>query len=437
MVAGTGLSLVILLISIAIYVVLTYKGTSPIVSALIATAVLSLFTAGGFAENFFTVFPGGIAMMIGGFFMIFTFGFMFGKIMEVTGVADSIGMVLFAKMGEKNVIYVLMAVTMLFAMSGPPHFALMPPIAFALMRSAKLPRYVGLVAVAGAGTAATVLPGCLTTANVLPAEILGTTIYDGAALGVIACIIQLILVIFFVNRVVKKCRAEGAVYDPRDNEPEVRAPEDRPPFAIAIVPIILAVGLAALFVIGLGWASMWAMVAATTIGMVYMMLTCRKWTHTNLLVDLKEASERVQPIIVSVCAVCGFATVVANTAIYQQVIPSIMGWDVHPAVIIVLGEMLIVAMCADPISGIAAFSSTIGKSLIEQGVNAGMVHRLAELSCYTFDTMPHGGAVTMAMRMFGYDLKDGYKYMFMVNLVFPFVYSIICMFVAMGIYPNG
>jgi len=63
-----------------------------------------------------------------------------------------------------------------------------------------------------------------------------------------------------------------------------------------------------------------------------------------------------------------------------------------------------------------------------------MVHRLVVNTCFSFDTMPHGGAVTMAMRMFGYDIKEGYKYLFYVNLVMPIIYSLICMVIAIFMY---
>jgi H+/gluconate symporter-like permease len=432
-----ALSLIVLIIAVAIYVFLTYKGTSPIVAGLIAVAVLSLSAIGGFTENFFTVFTGGMASMVGGFFMIFTFGMLFGGVMEMTGAADRMGKTLFKKMGEKNTVWVLMIMTMVLAMTGPPHFALMPPLAFALMRHANLPRYIALAAVAGSGTAATVLPGCLTTVNVLTAEILGTDVYAGWQLGVIACVIQLFFVVLYVNKLMKNARKNLIGYDPRGNEPAMREEDDMPGFVVSIIPVILVLALAAIFILGLGLPSMWAMIAAVTIAMVFLLITCRKYIHGSALgalTYLKETAERVQPVIVCVLVVMGFASVVANTAVYQAAIPAIMAWNIHPAVLIVVGEIIVVALCADPIGGAAAFSGTIGQTLIAAGVNAGLVHRLTVITSFTFDTMPHGGAVTMAMRMFGYEIKEGYRHLLVVNLFIPCIYTIVCMFVAMAIY---
>jgi len=434
---SVALSLLVLCIAVAIYVILTIKGTSPIVAGLLAVAVLSLSAIGGFTENFFTVFTDGMASMVGGFFMIFTFGMLFGGVMELTGAADSMGKTLFRVLGEKNTVWTLMIMTMVLAMTGPPHFALMPPLAFSLMRHANLPRYIALSAVAGAGTAATVLPGCLTTANVLTANILGTTVYAGWQLGVIACVIQLVLVVFYVNNLIKKAHKNLIGYDPRGNEPEMRADDDMPPFALAFTPVVIVLGLAAVFIIGFGMPSMWAMIASVSIAMAFLLVTCRKYIHGSVLGALsylKDIAERVQPVIVCVLVVMGFASVVANTAVYQAAIPAIMAWNIHPAILIVLGEIIVVALCADPIGGVAAFSGTIGKTLIASGVNPDMVHRLTVMTSFTFDTMPHGGAVTMAMRMFGYDIKDGYRHLVIVNLVFPVIYTIICTVIATIIY---
>lgn len=431
MTESVALSLIVLIIAVAIYVLLTVKGTSPIIGALVATALLSCFAAGGFTTNFFGTFPNGMAGMIGGFFFQFGFGTLFGKFMDMTGAADRVGRTLMNKMGEKNLVYALMIATMLLAMTGAPHFALMPPLCYSLMRNAKLPRYIGLTAVAGAGTAATCLPACMTTADVLPAAILGTTIYDGADIGILACVIQLILVVFFINHLIKKANAAGLGYDARENEPEMRDEGDMPSFIASILAIVGVIVLCAIFVLGLGFEVIWAVVFSTTIGMIYLFLIGHKYIHGNVLVEMKDSIENIMPVIVSVLAVCGFASVVAETAIYKAVVPNIMGWSVHPAVIVVLGTMLITVLCADPISGVVAFSGTVGTELIANGANAAMVYRLASITSYTLDTMPHGGAVTMAMRMFGYDIKHGYKYLFAVNLVTPVIYAMICMVYAM------
>ncbi|MGN1002957.1 MAG: GntP family permease [Oscillospiraceae bacterium] len=427
MTSSVVVSLIVLIIAVAIYVLLTVKGTSPIIGALIATAIVSCFAIGGFFENFFSTFTGGMAGMLGGFFLQFGFGTLFGKFMDMTGAADRVGKTLMNKMGEKNLVYALMIATMLLAMTGAPHFALMPPLCYSLMKNAKLPRYIGLTAVAGAGTAATCLPGCMTAADVLPAGILGTTIYDGADIGILACVIQLILVVLFVNHLIKKAKAAGLAYDPRENEPEMRADDDMPNFFLSLLAIFGVIILCAIFVLGCGFETIWAVVFSTTIGMLYLLLIGHKYVHCNILTEMKDSIENVMPVIVSVLAVCGFASVVANTAVYQAVVPNIMSWSVHPAVIVVFGTMLITALCADPISGVIAFSSTVGTELIAGGANAAMVYRLASITSYTFDTMPHGGAVTMAMRMFGYDIKHGYKYLVAVNLVTPVIYSLICM----------
>lgn len=424
---SVALSLIVLIVAVLLYVFLTVKGTSPIIGALVATALLSCFAIGGFMTNFFDTFTSGMAGMLGGFFLQFGFGTLFGKFMDMTGAADRVGRTLMNKLGEKRLVYALMVVTMLVAMTGAPHFALMPPLCYAIMRNAKLPRYIGLTAVAGAGTAATCLPGCMTAADVLPAGVLGTTIYDGADIGILACVIQLILVVIFINFLIKKANAKGLTYDERENEPEMRKEDDMPNFIASIVAIIGVIVLCAIFVLGCGFETIWAVVFSTTIGMAYLGLIGHKYIHCNVLSEMKVSIENIMPVIVSVLAVCGFASVVANTAIYQSVIPAVMEWTVHPAVIVVFGTMLITLLCADPISGVLAFSGTVGTQLIAKGASSAMVYRLACVTSYTLDTMPHGGAVTMAMRMFGYEIKTGYKYLVAVNLVTPVIYAMICM----------
>ncbi|MDR0852136.1 MAG: hypothetical protein LBN36_06550, partial [Clostridiales Family XIII bacterium] len=213
-----------------------------------------------------------------------------------------------------------------------------------------------------------------------------------------------------------------------------REDDDTPSFAWSIIPPVFVLVFCSCLIIFGHLQSTWAMVLACSAGIVMLIIVNRKYIHKPALVILKDSAEMIQPIIVCALAVCGFAAVVSNTAIYQSVMPAIMGWHIHPAIIIVAGAMIVAALCADGISGVAAFTSTIGVKLMESGINPDLIHRLTTISATTFDSMPHGGAVTMALTLYGYNVKTGYKYIFMANVVIPCIYTGAALLVALFLY---
>lgn len=430
---STAITAIIIIAAIAIYVVLTVKGTSPIISALVATALVSFFAIGGFFSNFFTTFTDGMASMFGGFFIQFTFGTAFGTMLSACGAADRLGNTLARLMGKKNVVYVIIIVTILFGLTGAPAIALMPGITFGLLRSANLPRYIGLVAVTGGTMLSNIIPGNLSLPNMMPTNFLDTNVYSGALVGCIGAAVGLLVLCIECNVLMSRAQRNGIGYDERATDAAMREEDDMPSFLWSIIPVLFVLALCAVLTFTTNFESTWILVICTTGGMVIIYLANHKYIHESPLIILKGSAENIQHIIVCAVAVCGFAAVVSNTNAYESVISSILSWNIHPALIIVIGQMIIAALCADAISGIAAFMGSVGSSLAASGVNPVLIHRLANISCTTFDSMPHGGSVTMAITLYGYTLREGYKYLVLSNIVMPlivtFVSTILCVII--------
>jgi H+/gluconate symporter-like permease len=424
----------IVAVAIAVYVILTIKGSSPIIAAVIATAVVSIFAFGGFFTNYFDVFPNGMSAMFGGFFMQFTFAVAFGGMLTACGAADRMAKTMIGWLGEKNFIYAIIAVTILFGLTGAPPLALMPGLTFSILQRARIPRYIGMVAVSGATPISNIIPGNMSLPNMLPTNFLGTNIYAAPALGIVAAVVGIVCLCVYCNYLIKQAKAGGIGYDPWGNETEIREDDDTPSFAWSIIPPVFVLVFCSVLIVVFHLMSTWAMVLSCSAGIVMLLIANRKYIHKKPLAILKESAESIQRIIVCALAVCGFAAVVGNTEIYQGVIPVIMNWDIHPAVIIVVGAMIVAALCADGISGVAAFSSTIGVKLVESGVSPVLVHRLTTITCTTFDSLPHGGAVTMALNLYGYDVKRGYKYILVANVAIPCIYTVAALILALILY---
>ena len=68
------------------------------------------------------------------------------------------------------------------------------------------------------------------------------------------------------------------------------------------------------------------------------------------------------------------------------------------------------------------------------GANPAAVHRLTSITSIAFDSMPHNGSMCMILMCYGYEHKDGYKYLMISNIAIPMIMSLVAMVVAVVAY---
>ena len=107
---------------------------------------------------------------------------------------------------------------------------------------------------------------------------------------------------------------------------------------------------------------------------------------------------------------------------------------ISPIALIIIAVFILSALCADTIGGVAAFSGTVGLTLVESGVPVSLVQRLACIACGVFDSLPHAGAILLGLNVFGYNHKQAYKYLVVSNIVIPLIYTAFATILAVVIY---
>ena len=433
---STALQLIIILVAIAVFIVLTVKGFSSIAAGVIAAAIVSFIAIGGFTENLFTTFITGMTDMFGTFFILFSCGMAFGSLLAASGCSDSLGEAVINALGEKQFIWAILIVTVLFAFTGAPPLALMPALTFGILKRANLPRYIGMVAVAGCTAfALSSTPGTLGGANVIVAATLGTTPYVAPLLGILATVIGFLLLGFFCLWLIKDARKKGIGYDPVEGnelmDATVRPKEDRPHWSLGLIAIIVLLGGTAVEILAFGWDTLPSVLLATIVSSLIIVIFGYKHFHKSPFKVVGDGVLSIQANIICAITVCGFAAVISNTEFFQAVVNGLLNSSMSPYILAVIGTFIISAICADSIGGAAAAASTIGTALVEAGANAAVVHRLISITCGVFDSLPHAGSMILALTMFGYDHKSGYKYLIISNIAIPFIYTAICLIVAL------
>lgn len=436
--SSVAISAIGLILAIAVFMFLCMKGTGAIFASVIATMIVALTANGGFIENFFTVFMNGTMGFMQNMLLLFISGALFGGLLNVTGCNDRIGRTLTKLFGEKNVIYIIMIFAMVIAATGASPIIIVAYLAVGLCKSVNLPRYVGMCAMAGTMIMTqNILPVSGTIGNLIPTMFLGTTIYAAPLMGIIAFVVGLPLNILYVHWLVKDAKAQGRGYDPMPGEADMnlRSEDDTPSFFVSILPIVFIIAFCFIAVLGFGMDSSQAVIYASLLGALLMLVTCRNYIHEkNKFVLVGNSISFMMPIVIGTSIVVGFASVVANTEVYNAVVAWIMGLDMNPYVLVVIGTTLMCILCADCLGGSSSFLALMSERILAMGADPAAVHRLTSITSTAFDSMPHNGSICMILMCYGYEHKEGYKYLMISNIAIPMVMSIVSMIVAMIAY---
>jgi len=430
-------SLIMVLACVALLIWLGMKNVNPILTGTIAAALISLCSPEGFVTSFFTTFPTSFGTMCKGFFFLFVVGGCFGGMLEATGAAESIGKGFVKAFGKTNWYWPLIIANMLLAATGAVPWVLMAYISFGLAKRANCPKYICLVAIAGSMVISQqVLPGATTLNNLLTSNALGVTIYAGAPVGIITTIVGVALIGVYINWLIKDARKKGLGYDGQGEADNLRADEDLPNFWASLIPLLVLLGFVFWFVFINKGDGTQGVVYATVISTILLFALNFKYIKkgTNVLTVMSKQIVMVMPGMVGACVMYGFASVVAKTPVISALANGMANSSINPYIIMWLGTMVMVAIMANGSSGAVSFIGVLGEKLQGWGVNLEAAQRLINITSASWDTLPHNSFVNAMIPVFGYNIKNGYKYLLISNCVLPTVYSLVALVATLIIY---
>lgn len=435
------LSAILFVVSFAVLMVLVMKGVNLIPAAIVGGIILSFAVEGGTINALFTLYSSVAGGYCSNLLIAFMFGGMFSGCMIGTGSDVVLGRVLINKFGTKFAIIALSIFVAICGFVGIQSWPFLAAVfAFSLMKAADLPLNVACVVMVGINSAFSFMfPGSPTIGNLIASQALGTTMYDGAFIGIVMCVVQVVLVLLYVEyRLVRVYRKKGIGYTPSPAEAGMRAdaanlPENQmPSFIEAIIPLIVVVAGCPFLQFALGFDSTPATVIAQTAAIVVcVLLNIKRGFHKRLAGCITNGCIQCSVPLLAVCAIVGYSTLVSNTAFFSAAMEAIGNLNVSPYVMVVIGTALFAALSADSMGGISGAVGTVGARAIAAGANAGLVHRLTLAAATTFDSMPFSSMLNVTMGFLGLSHKDVYKQIVVVQIGATSAATIVGMLLAM------
>ena len=460
-----------ILVALGLLIWLAYRGWSILLLAPAAAILAAALAGEPLLAHWTQTFMASAAQFVMQFFPIFLLGALFGKLMEDSGSVTSIAKFMTERLGPERAVLAVVLAGAIVTYGGVSLFVaffVLAPMAHQLFRSAAIPRRLMPAAIALGTTTFTMsaLPGTPAIQNAIPMPFFGTTPFAAPGLGIIAAIVMFGFGMWWLGRAERSARAKGEGYGdaaPGDVEhaaedlvvrerattastfdpPEAahgRPREVGPPIALAAAPLIIVVavnllmsfvvlprmdasflahpewGATSLAAVGGVWAVVTALFAAIVV------LIALNFPRLTALRDSMDAGANASVLpVLSVASLVGFGSVVAALPAFALVRDWVLGIEGGPLVSLAVATNVLASLTGSASGGLTIALDALGATYLkiahEQGIDPGLLHRVAVIGAGTLDSLPHNGAVVTLLAVCNSTHRESYMDIVMVSIV--------------------
>ncbi|MFJ5717906.1 GntP family permease [Neobacillus sp. NPDC093127] len=451
------MELVIILLALSLLMFIAYRGFSVIIFAPICALFAVLLTEPGWLLPWYSnVFMGKMVEYIQLYFPIFLLGALFGKVVEMSGLAKSIASTLIKVVGEKRAMLVIVLLAAILTYSGISlvvvAFAVYP-FARHLFRDSNIPKRLipGTIALGSFTFTMDALPGSPQVQNVIPTTFFKTNLYSAPTLGIIGAIFIFTIGMLYLESRRKKAQKAGEGYDSfgtikEENEKEIDLNEHESigRRVFAFVPVVLVAVLNKVFstvipqwypkgfdfeAIGLAFPSIetskvvgiWSVEIALIVGIIATILYNRKPVVMNFKEGSKIGVAGALLAIMNSATEYGFGAVISNLPGFKIARDGIAAVFSHPLINGAVTTNVLSAISGSASAGIAItlgmMSDTYIKLANQFDIPLEVMHRVISMASGGMDTLPHNGAVITLLAITGLTHKQSYRDIFAITII--------------------
>jgi len=407
-------------------IVLAYLGWSIIWVAPIAAGIVALTGGLDLFEAYTGPYMEGFVDFAKTWFPVFMLGAVFGKLMDATGMADSVAVNITKLIGTKRAILGVVIAASVLTYGGVSLFVVVfaiYPLALSLFREAGIPRQLMPATVAlGAFTfTMTAIPGTPQIQNLIPMEYFGTTPMAAPAMGIVAAVVMFFGGYWYLIYRERKLKAAGEVFDEPTDKVDETQDERLPNIVLSIIPLIAV--LVALNVFGLH------IITSLIIG-ILLILIFNIHKYKKFVNAINEGAVGSITAIINTCAAVGFGTVVKSVEGFGDLTQLMTGVKGSPLISEAIAVNILAGATGSASGGMAIVLEALGEHFREaaetSGIGVEAFHRIASLSSGGLDVLPHNGAVLTLLAVTGMTHKKSYADIAVVAIVIPVIAIAIC-----------
>ncbi|WP_445116259.1 GntP family permease [Acinetobacter sp. WZC-1] len=454
--------LFVILLSLGLLMYTAYRGFSVILMAPIcALLAVFLMNPGNVLPFYSGVFMPKMVSFIKDYFLVFLLGAIFGKVVEMSGIAESIARTIVRVIGAKNATLTIVLLGAILTYSGVSLFVAVfaiYPFANQLFMQANIPRRL-IPATIALGTftfTMDALPGTPQIQNVIPTTFFGTNIYAAPWLGIIGAIFVLCMGMLYLSMRRRAAVRAGEGYagfagETAEKSVEVSTERDAVQLhssasrqLLAFVPLILvavmnkylstaikewypngfdfnAIGLASYSIDVAKTGSIWAVGMALVVGIAAAILFDYQRVIEKFREGVNASIGGALLAVMNTASEYGFGAVIAALPGFALVSHALGHTFSNPLVNGALTTTILSGITGSASGGmsiaLSAMAEQYNAAILAAGIPPEVMHRVVSMASGGMDTLPHNGAVITLLAVTGLTHKQSYKDIFAITII--------------------
>lgn len=420
------MDVVTIFLGLALLMFLAFRGHSIIWVAPLCAAFVALCGGLNLLDAYKTTYMEGAANYFKQWFPAFFLGAVYGKIMDKTGSARSLGQKLVSWIGAKNAMLAVVLPCMLMTYGGISLFVVVfviYPMGYAIYRAADIPRtkLPGAIACGAFGITMTAVPGSPQIQNLIPMQFYGTTPTAAPLLSIVACVVIGLPALIWLQLDINKGRKAGLHFE--EDPKFVEASHGEMPswhWLSGLLPVIAVVVVLNVFKQDI--------VVALLAGIV---LCCvMNWKQYKILLpSISEGADGSLTAIMNTSCAVGFGSVVKAVPGFAKLCDAMLNMPGS----ILFSEAVAVNVLAGA-TGSASGGMSIALTALapkyleianQIGLDPGVLHRIASISSGGLDSLPHNGAVLTLLAFSHCTHKESYWGICVTTVIIPVIASLV------------
>lgn len=449
-----------IVLSLVLLMYLAYRGITVLLLAPLMAALAVVLSGDiGFLLPIYTdTFMKALGNYVIPFLPIFLLGALFGQLMADSGAAHTIARWIVDKLGEKHAIVTVVLACGILTYGGVSLFVVafaIYPIARDLFRAADIPKRLipATIALGSFTFTMTALPGTPAIQNAIPIPYYGTNVFAAPGLGIIAGIIMFTGGLWWLRGRARKAELTGEGYGVHEEENTAptgagdqaeRGGLSHMPLALALLPLVLVIGVNALFTyivfpgMDMGFVTerfpamdpskvtgLWALIIALVIACATLVVSrLGRWEDLRGTVN-KGVFGFMLPLFNTASEV-GYGAVIAGLAGFAIIRDAVLNVTPHnPLISEAIAMNVLAGITGSSSGGLSIALQTLGADYLrmaqEVGIDPELLHRVAVLAAGGFDTLPHCGAIITLLSICKLNHRQSYLNIAAVTMGAPFV----------------
>ena len=396
---------VVLLIS-----VLCYKNVPTLYGGIFCSLILIFIYKMNVYDGLMNIYMGGLVGFAKQWLILFTLGALFGKLLEVTGGADSLARTILKVSGPKNVSLGVCIFTTILAAAGVSSFItlfIVFPIALKLCRKANVNRASVIAGFSLGLNLGLALPYVPVTNNVLCADYFGTTVGAGGMLAIFCNIVFLAVGVIYIKWYENRLAVKGLGYAPAygtgasEDEGELDMDAEGPHWITSLIPMLVPIIVLNLFHLKVEYALFCGVVAIIVLQFKYLP---HHWEDNRKV--MSESISMSLTTIINAAGIVGLGAVIQNCPGYMIAVENILSFEGSPLMITFIATNLIAGIAGSSSAGLVLAAPVLQQAATL--TNAAAFHRTTVFASLGLDSLPTAGFLQTECTVAGVKFKDVY-----------------------------